>query len=246
MKILMGLLVSLLFIMSVPASAKNFVVGVESLNYYPLYLGRGNSYTGYARELLDEFGKANGHTITYKALPVKRLLSEFLAGKLDFKYPDNSKWAPNAKQGSAIAYSDSTIEYIDGLMMLPANAGVNVNTLKSMGTLRGFTPWVYMDDISKGTLKVSETDGIKSLVAMTHTNRVEAAYVNVVVANYYINNELKKPGLLKFNEDMPHARDHFYLSSIKHPKVIKEFNAFLKSHKALVDTLKDKYQVKLP
>ncbi len=246
MKILMGLMASLLFIISLPVSAKNLVVGVESLNYYPLYLGRGNSYTGYARELLDEFGKASGHTITYKALPVKRLLSEFLAGNVDFKYPDNSKWAPNAKQGSAITYSDSTIEYIDGLMMLSANSGVNVNTLKSMGTLRGFTPWVYMDDISKGSLKVSETDGIKSLVAMTKSNRVQAAYINVVVASYYINNELKKPGLLTFNADMPHARDHFYLSSIKHPKIINEFNDFLKNNVALVGKLKDKYQVRLP
>jgi len=171
----MGLLASILLAFTLQASAKNFVIGVESLNYYPIYLGRGNSYSGYARELLDEFGKASGHKFTYKPLPVKRLLSEFLA----VKYPDNSKWAPNAKQGHAITYSDSTIEYIDGLMMLSANSAVNVNNLKSIGTLRGFTPWVYMDDISKGTLKVSETDTIKSLISMTESQRVQGAYINV-------------------------------------------------------------------
>ena len=245
MKILMGLLASILLAFTLQASAKNFVIGVESLNYYPIYLGRGNTYTGYARELLDEFGKASGHKFTYKPLPVKRLLSEFLAGNLDFKYPDNSKWAPNAKQGHAITYSDSTIEYIDGLMMLPANSAVNVNNLKSIGTLRGFTPWVYMDDISKGTLKVSETDTLKSLISMTESQRVQGAYINVVVARYYIKNELKKAGLLTFNADMPHARDHFVLSSIKHPEVVKEFNAFLKNNVSLVGKLKDKYQVRL-
>ena len=241
----MGWMACLLLIVAMPVSAKTFVIGVESLNYYPIYLGQGKTYTGYARELLDEFGKAKGHTFTYKPLPVKRLLSEFLAGKLDFKYPDNSKWAPNAKQGHAITYSGSTIEYIDGLMMLPANTKVNVNNLKAIGTLRGFTPWVYMDDISKGALKVSETDTLKSLVAMTESKRVQGAYVNVVVARYYIKNELKKTGLLTFNADMPHARDHFFLSSIKHPQVVEEFNDFLKNNMVLVDKLKDKYQVRL-
>jgi len=245
MKIVMGLLASILLAFTLQASAKNFVIGVESLNYYPIYLGRGNTYTGYARELLDEFGKASGHKFTYKPLPVKRLLSEFLAGNLDFKYPDNSKWAPNAKQGHAITYSDSTIEYIDGLMMLPANSAVNVNNLKSIGTLRGFTPWVYMDDISKGTLKVSETDTIKSLISMTESQRVQGAYINVVVARYYIKNELKKAGSLTFNASMPHARDHFFLSSVKHPKVVQEFNEFLKNNVSLVGKLKDKYQVRL-
>ena len=44
---------------------------------------------------------------------------------------------------------------------------------------------------------------------------------------------------------MPHARDHFSMSTIKHPKVIEEFNGFLKNNAALVNTLKDKYQVRL-
>ncbi len=65
------------------------------------------------------------------------------------------------------------------------------------------------------------------------------------MARYYIKNELKKAGLLTFNADMPHARDHFVLSSIKHPEVVKEFNAFLKNNVSLVGKLKDKYQVRL-
>jgi len=65
------------------------------------------------------------------------------------------------------------------------------------------------------------------------------------VARYYIKNELKKAGSLTFNASMPHARDHFFLSSVKHPKVVQEFNAFLKNNVGLVGKLKDKYQVRL-
>ncbi len=245
MKALLGLMASVLLIGSMQVSAKNYVIGVESLNYYPLYLGRGKTYTGYARELLDSFGKANGHSFTYKVLPVKRLLSEFLTGNLDFKYPANGKWAPNAKQGHKIVYSDSTIEYIDGLMTTSGNAKLTAENLTTLGTLRGFTPWVFMDDISKGSLKLFETDALESLISMTSSGRVQGAYINVVVARYYVDNQLKKPGVLTFNSGLPHARDHFLLASIKHPKIVQEFNDFLASEKDLVDKLKDKYQVRL-
>jgi polar amino acid transport system substrate-binding protein len=245
MKVLLGLMASVLLIGSMQVSAKNYVIGVESLNYYPLYLGRGNTYTGYARELLDSFGKANGHTFTFKPLPVKRLLSEFLAGNLDFKYPANNKWAANAKKGHNISYSDSTVEYIDGLMTNKSNANLSVDKLKSIATLRGFTPWVYMDDIGRGSLKLSEIDTLKSLVSMGGSNRVQGIYVNVVVARYYMKNKLKTPDVLTFNSDLPHARDHFLLASIRHPEVVAELNDFLTNNKALVDGLKDKYQVRL-
>ncbi len=226
--------------------AGNYVVGVEALQYYPLYEGKGSSYKGYARELLDEFSKAKGHKLTYKAVPVKRLFGEFLAGNMDFKYPDNAKWASNMKQGHKLVYSDSTVEYIDGIMAPPSNKALNIDTFKNIGTLRGFTPWVYMDDISKGTMKLSESDNMKSLISMAESGRIQGAYFNVVVAQYFMKNTLKNANVLVFKSDLPHSRDSFSLSTVKHPKVIDEFNAFLKENVKLVDTLKDKYQVRLP
>ncbi len=243
---LIALFSALFFVFALEVTAGNYVVGVEALKYYPLYEGKGSSYKGYARELIDEFGKANGHKFTYKAVPVKRLFSEYLAGNMDFKYPDNSKWASGMKQGHTIAYSDSTVEYIDGIMALPSNTALNVENFKNIGTLRGFTPWIYMDDISKGSMKLSESNDLKALISMTESGRVQGAYFNLVVADYYMKNTMKKPGLLTFNKSLPHTKDHFSLSSFKHPKVIAEFNAFLKEKKSLVDKLKDKYQVRLP
>ncbi len=228
------------------ASAGNYVVGVEALKYYPLYEGKGANYKGYARDLIDEFGKASGHTFTYKAVPVKRLFNEYLAGNMDFKYPDNAKWASGMKKAHDISYSDSTVEYIDGIMALPSNSALNVENFKNIGTLRGFTPWIYMDDISKGSMKLSESNDLKALILMTESGRVQGAYFNLVVANYYMKNTLKKPGLLTFNKSLPHTKDYFSLSSFKHPKIIAEFNAFLKNKKSVVDKLKDKYQVRLP
>ena len=246
MKKILSFVVVILVSLSCQVQAGNYVVGVEALKYYPLYEGKGNTYKGYARELLDEFAKAKGHKLTYKAVPVKRLFGEFLAGKMDFKYPDNAKWASHMKQGHKVVYSNSTIEYIDGIMAPPGNKALSIDNFQTIGTLRGFTPWVYMDDISKGTMKLSESDNMKSLISMAESGRIQGAYFNVVVAQYFMKSTLKNAKVLVFKSDLPHSRDSFSLSSIKHPKVIDEFNAFLKENKNLVEKLKDKYQVRLP
>jgi hypothetical protein len=241
----MGILVALLSL-SPHTQAGNYLVGVEALDYYPLYRGKGSNYEGYARELLDSFAAASGHTFSYKALPIKRLFSEFIAGNLDLKYPDNPKWAANMKQGQTIIYSDSTVEFIDGIMALKSNNNLNIENFKNIGTLRGFTPWVYMDDISKGTMKLTESTDMKALVSMVESGRTQGAYFNVIVSRYYLNNTLKNPDLLEFKSELPHSRDHFLLSTIKHPELIKQFNEWLKNNNSKVEELKDKYQVNLP
>lgn len=243
--VIAGILIALLGL-GANAQAANYVIGVEALEYYPLYQGKGSKYEGYARELLDSFAASSGHTFTYKALPIKRLFSEFLAGNLDFKYPDNPKWASNMKQGHDITYSDSTVEFIDGIMALKRNENLNIDNFKNIGTLRGFTPWVYMDDISKGVMKLSESTDMKALISMVESGRIQGAYFNVIVSRYYLNNTLKNPDLLEFKSDLPHSRDHFLLSSIKHPELIEQFNDWLTNNEATVKALKDKYQVKLP
>ncbi len=227
-------------------NAGNYTVGVEALEYFPLYEGQGGSYKGYARDLIDAFGKAAGHTFTYKPVPVKRLFNEFLSGNMDFKYPDNPKWASNMKQGKNITYSDSTVEFIDGIMVAKSNSNLTVENFNSIGTLRGFTPWTYMDDISKGTMKLFEANDMKALISMAESGRIQGAYFNVTVARYYLNNTMGKPDLLKFKEDLPHSRDNFLLSTMKHPDVIKQLNEFMKSNASTVGALKDKYQVHLP
>ena len=40
-----------------PAHAEEYTVGVENIDYYPLYAKRDGTYSGYARAVLDEFAR---------------------------------------------------------------------------------------------------------------------------------------------------------------------------------------------
>ncbi|UUZ54515.1 hypothetical protein LP419_40425 [Massilia sp. H-1] len=56
---------------------------------------------------------------------------------------------------------------------------------------------------------------------------LDGAYINVEVAKYQLREMLHQPDSLVFDPDLPHTKDFYYFSSVKHPKVIQEFNTFL-------------------
>ena len=136
--------------------AEHYVIAVEKVEYYPLWAQRDGQYAGYARELLDEFGKYSGHSFEYRPLPILRLYKEFLSGRVDFKFPDSPYWAKDQKQGKSVVYSDSALEYIDGVLVKPENLGKGKSNIKTLGTVRGFTAWDYLADIESGAIKVNE------------------------------------------------------------------------------------------
>ena len=245
-KVMMGYALSVLVILA-PASAlaDEFVVGVENIEYYPLYAKRDGKYAGYARAVFDEFAVRAGHTFVYKPLPIKRLFKSFIDGDIDFKFPDSPYWKQDLKKGKSVAYSDSVIEYVDGVLVRPEKVGKGKESLQKLGVLRGFTPWDYLGDIKNKTIALKEVNSLESLIKMTKAGRLDGVYFNVIVANYFQEKTMFDKGGVLFDSSLPHTRSHYYLSSIKHPELIKQFSEFLNNNKGLIASLKAKYEVNL-
>ena len=161
-------------------------------------------------------------------------------GDVDFKFPDSPYWKQDLKKGKNVAYSDAVIEYIDGVLVAPDNIGKGKEGLKSLGVLRGFTPWDYLGDIKNKKLALKEVNSLKSLITMTKAGRLDGVYFNVIVANYFQEKTMFDKGGVLFDSSLPHTRSHYYLSSILHPQVINEFNEFLASNQGLIASLKAK------
>jgi ABC-type amino acid transport substrate-binding protein len=223
--------------------ADNLTIGVETTDYFPQYLYKNKTLTGYAGEIFSLFASTHGHTITYKAYPIKRLLDVYMAGEVDLKYPDNKFWAQDAKAGKDIKYSGAVVNFIDGVLVKPANKGKGVAALKRLGTLRGFTAFDYFDHIKAGTVKIKENNNLSALMQQTQNGRVDGAYFNVAVANYYLNNKLKTPGSLVFDSQLPHTKTFYSVSSMKRPDIIKQFNQFLKDKASDIQAIKNKLNV---
>ena len=234
-----------LFFTAAKSYAKHYVVGVEELEYYPIYAQREGEYAGFARELLDGFATSNGHTFEYRHMPIKRLFNDFIAGKFDFKFPDSSQWQTAMKKGKAITYSDPVLEYIDGVMVATSELGKGKSHLKTLGVPRGFTPWEYLEDAKNKQISITEGNSLKNLVKMAQTKRIDGVYFNIIVAKYFLEHTEFASNIIVFDKTLPHTRSTYHLSSIKHPNIIQEFNHYLKANVAKVEALKAKYNVTL-
>lgn len=226
-----------------PASAEHFVVGVEAIDYMPHYGFNGKGeYQGFARDLIDAYAADRGHRIEYRPLPVNRLFHEMLDGTVDFKYPDNPFWQAGLKTGKTMTYSDPVVVYIDGVLVRPDNKGKGIDALQILGTVRGFTAFDYLDRIKSGAVSLEENPSSSGLMLQVINKRIDGAYVNVAVA-YSTLDGMGRPGDLTFDPGLPYTKASYKLSTVKHPDVIADFNAWQKSHADLIAGLKAKWAV---
>lgn len=231
-------------LLSASAWAGNFNVGVEATDYLPISKGDSGVYSGYARDLLDAFAAKYGHKFTYKVFPTARLFDEFAVQKsVDFKFPDNPRWNEEVKKGLPVAYSQGAILVTEGLMVLPANKGKPLASIGKIATMRGFTPWPYLNQISAKKITLNEVNTVEAGITMVEAGRVDGIYVSPIPATYIMNEVLKKPGILVFDDKLPNSKNDFSLSSISHPEVVKQFDEFLTKEKDTVSKLKAKYKI---
>ncbi|MFW6008317.1 MAG: substrate-binding periplasmic protein, partial [archaeon] len=224
--------------------AQTYVVGVENIEYYPYYsIDSEEVYVGYARDVLDTFAEEYNYTFEYQPLPLKRLFSDLVTQKIDFKFPDNPYWSADLKEGKNVVYSDSVVKFVDGAMVLPENLNSGVDKVDKLGAIMGFTPWPFLDLIEEGSIKTVETPNYSALLKQTTQGRVDAAYTNVSVGKYQLDKIFGDSELLVFDSDLPYDEASYLLSSAKHPDIIEEFNEFLKNNKKVLEDLQKQYNI---
>ena len=232
----------ILFLLSASTQAqKTYSVGVEAFPYYPHYQITGESFSGYARDILDAFARVKGYKLRYHPMPYMRIVNLFLSNKLDFQYPDNEYWLAKRKKNHHIYYSQSAVNYTDGLHLLPNNIGKGLDSVKTIGTLLGFTPIQYFPLQDSGQLEIHYSTTVEGLIKQAHLGRIDGLYLNTDVIDYAERNKALK---LVFDPSLPHIKSGYSLSSINHPDIIEDFNHFLNNYPDIVNTIKSKYQLR--
>ena len=236
-------LLCLLLASAAEAEPRLFVVGVEDQPYLPFFTVVDGEYRGYARELLDAFAQTKGYQFQYKPLPVKRLRKQFDEGKLDFKFPDNPLWRDKNAVGPIIHYSIPLTAYTDGALVRPMWLGQGMQHIKVLGTQLGFTPVAYQADIDSGQIRLVQATRIESLLKMAQIARVDAIYMNPLVASHALRSAGMPEDTVVYDATLPHVSSHYYLASLEHAQVLDELNRFMVDQVALVRQLKEKYGI---
>ncbi|MFY2506763.1 hypothetical protein ACN3E9_00175 [Vibrio pectenicida] len=229
-----------ILIFSQVSYGKNLIIGVENIDYDPIYSIKSGQYTGYARDLLDQFAEEYHHTITYRPLPIVRLFHELVEQGVDLKFPDNPNWGSDFKKESEVSYSQSTLSYIDGIMV-PADK-LGQTKLNTLGIVRGFTPYAVIDEVNQGKIKVKEFNSIKNLISIfLNRSDVEGVYFNIAIASYTMRSLGIDDEMIAFDPSLPHIKGDYFMSTIKHTDIIKQFDEFLGKNASFVEKLQEKY-----
>ena len=225
------------------SQADTFTVGVEEIEYAPFYYVKDGQYSGFARELFDEFALKYNHTVIYRPLPIERLYSELFSGKITFKFPDHNYWAQDKKQGKNIQYSEPVVGFTDGVLVLETNKNMDVQAIPDIGYLRGFNPWTLMDLIKENKVKSRVVNSLDSLIKLTLHKRIDGTYFNLDVAKHRMRTKFPKSAPLVLAKTLPFDRTNYLVSSLKKSKLLDELNAFLASDDA--HAIREKYNLVL-
>ena len=241
------MLTSALFIFPSQASEEKphiFLIGVEAINYYPLYDFdyQHPNKPSFARDLLAGFFESKGYPYRFLPLPIKRFNRWYVEQNIDFKFPDNIRWRDGEKIKLDISYSEPVIFLTAGAYVLKKNSQLKREDIKKLGTVTGFYPTLWIDRITSGETELIESDGINSAVKHLIYGNVDAINLdqNVIAHTLTLLNDKSE---ILLNKNIYHETYSYHFSSIQYPQVIAEFNQFLRDNGKLIKQLKKKYQI---
>lgn len=222
-----------------------YTVGVENIKYLPYYSVKNGQWVGFARELLSQFAKQSGVDFSYKPRSIKNLYKEYVVQrKFDFKFPDNPYWNAHLKLKNKIHYSESTILFTDGVMVLEENITKGIQSIKKLGVVSGFTyPAKFQAMEKSGKLLIIKQDSLEKMVKTVLDKKIDGVYLNTEVGKHLSRGLSGDRNRLQFNNKLPFLLGTYQLSTIKHPKMILKFNAFLEKNSKWVLRLKQKYNI---
>ncbi|WP_448211019.1 hypothetical protein [Colwellia sp. MEBiC06753] len=229
------------------AESKVYLVGVEDISYYPYFDFRadGDHQPSFALDLLTAFFNHQQLKFKFIPLPIKRFDRWYLEHNIDFKFPDNFRWRNDQSNSMGLTFSVEILQLTAGTYVKKANADFSRKDIKSLATITGFYPTLWLQEIKRNKLEVIEDNSPLAVVRHVLAGNASGTNIdsNVIRLNLV---KLNQPGEIVLAEGIYHQPYSYHMSSIKYPEVIEQFNHFLKENQQLVNELKQKYDIREP
>ncbi|QOL25709.1 hypothetical protein LP316_15695 [Thalassotalea sp. LPB0316] len=222
-----------------------YVIGVEDVNYYPLFhfSASGVKHPSFARDILTAFFEDKQYRYRFVPLPIRRFDKWFIDHNIDFKFPDNQRWRADGGKTLNLTYSEPVLTLMAGTYVLKQNANIKKSQINSLMTIRDFYPTLWLEPIAQGQVTLHEEASPVSIIRHLLMSNVQATNIDSNVIRHQLK-EMNKQGEIVLAENIFHEQYTFHLSTINHPEIINEFNAFIKRERSLIERLKKKYEIK--
>lgn len=226
------------FIASVQAEDKPiYRVGIEDVDYYPLFTKKGDRYkTSFLIDVMELFAQKRGVKFEYIHLPITRFAEWYQQDSIDFRLPDNPMWNINTEN---LVFSDDIIELRADTVVLKKNQHKPVSTLKVLGSLYGFMPGAHWKNrINTGKTRYVFENSMPVLVGLLKREMVDGLDVNLTVVHHHANELGYNTDDFVASIEAPNIQYTYALSTMAHPEIIKDFDAFLVASQNEISLLK--------
>ena len=233
----------ILTLSSLQTHAKEFIVGVEAVRYYPLFDFDTNdtSKASFTKAVLTDFFESHNYQYKLLPLPIKRFDRWYVEEGIDFKFPDNVRWRNNIKLD--ITFSDPVVEVTAGAWVLEKNKDITREQVSSLATILGFYPTLWVDEINSGQTKLLEESTALGVVKHLLYGNAQATNIDENVIRHHLS-ELGERQNIVLNKQIHSERFYYHLSTIKYPEVIEEFNQYLKDNADRLQNLKEQFNIR--
>ncbi len=237
--------VVILYIGNRPVQAKEYIIGVEDVSYYPFYdfSTQNVEQESFIKELLSTFFHSKGYQFKFVALPVRRFDKWYIEEAIDFKFPDNDRWRDEESKKLNVSYSEPVLYLRAGSYVLKKNKNMSRQRAKRLGTIFGFFPTLWYDRIENETIELIEASSSISLVKHLLRGNVDVINIDINVIKYNLQLLRKDEDAVVLNENIHHENYAYHFSTIHYPKIIQEFDEFIVIHHQLLTELKTKYGI---
>lgn len=235
----------LLTLVSFQSMAEKLIVGAQELDYSPHYNFSSQRDKGVGWAILEAFANHTGYEIVYVGLPVKRLQIELQKGSIDFVYPDNPRWQDSFIDKKPKTFSHSIVNTLTGTFLKPERLASPIESLKRIALPRGFTPVKWQQQIQAEQIKIVEVDDVYEGLRLLKDGSVDGINLAYNVVDYFTR-RYPELGTFTLDTSLPNKEVEFQLSTVKYPKIIAELNAFLISHKSMLDKIRQNYGMQQP
>jgi polar amino acid transport system substrate-binding protein len=231
------------FAVSVQAEDKPiYRVGIEDVDYYPMFTKKGDRYkTSFLIDVMELFAQKRGVKFEYIHLPISRFEEWYQQDSIDFRLPDNPMWNTNTEN---LVFSGDIIELRADTVVLKKNQHKPVSTLKVLGSLYGFVPGAHWGNhINTGRTKFVFESSMPVLVGLLKREMVDGLDVNLTVVHHHANELRYNTDDFVASTEAPNVQYTYALSTIAHPEIIKDFDAFLVASQNEISLLKQRKDI---
>lgn len=220
----------------------SFIIGVEDINYYP-YFDFSSESSSFSKDLFEQFAADSGHQISFLPLPIKQFNKWLFEENIDFKFPDNQRWQQQpVSQKNSLHFSNDILMMTAGTLVMSENKDKPENFIKNIGTITGFQPTLWMEQIAQGKVKIIEDRSPKILVKQLVHGIIDGLDIDLAVAKFHLS-ELQLDNKIVISPNITRQVFAYKLSTLKFPQVIEQFNLWLEQNEEFVTSLKARYGI---